>query len=72
MKNLGIRICIIGSIIAILYVPFQFLGMNVGWHFIFGDSGLGMQFINFGLLLLELILINGIGVVLIYFGKSKK
>lgn len=75
MKDLGIGICIIGSIVAILYVPCQFLGINAGWHFIFGDSGLGMknyQFINFGLLLLELILINGIGLALIFFGKSKK
>ena len=75
MKDLGVGICIIGSIIAILFVPCQVLGINGGWHFILGDAGLGMknyQFINFGLLLLELILINGIGAALIYFGKIKK
>jgi len=75
MKDLGIGICIIGSIIAILFVPCQFLGINAGWYFILGNAGYGMknyQLINFGLLLLELILINGIGVALIYFGKSKK
>ena len=75
MKDLGIGICIIGSIIAILFVPCQFLGINAGWHFIFDDAGFGMknyQLINTGYLLLELILINGIGIALIYFGKSKK
>jgi len=39
MKDLGIGICIIGSIIAILFVPCQFLGINAGWHFIFDDAG---------------------------------
>ena len=75
MRDLGIGICIIGSIIAILYVPCQFLGIGAGWHFILGNAGYGMknyQLINTGLLLLELILINGIGIALIYFGKSKK
>jgi len=75
MKDLGIGICIIGSIIAILYVPCQFLGIGAGWHFILGNAGYGMknyQLINTGLLLLELIIINGVGLALIFFGKSKK
>jgi hypothetical protein len=75
MKDLGIGICIIGSIIAILYVPCQFLGINAGWYFILGDAGFGMknyQLINTGLLILELILINGIGLAFFFFGKSKK
>lgn len=75
MKDLGIGICIIGSIIAILYVPCQFLGISAGWHFILGNAGFGMknyQLINTGLLLLELIIINGFGLALIFFGKSKK
>jgi len=75
MKDLGIGIYLAGSIIAILYIPCQFLGIDAGWHFIFGDSSLGMknyQFINFGLLFLGLILINGIGLALLFSGKSKK
>lgn len=32
MKDLGIGICIIGSIIAILFVPCQFLGIGAGWR----------------------------------------
>jgi hypothetical protein len=43
--------------------------------FILGDAGYGMknyQLINAGLLLLELIIINGVGLALIFFGKSKK
>jgi hypothetical protein len=40
MKDLGIGICIIGSIIAILFVPCQFLGISTGWHFIFGGGRL--------------------------------
>ena len=75
MKDLGIGICIIGSIIAILFVPCQFLGINAGWYFILGDAGFGMknyQLINTGLLILELILINGIGLAFFFFGKSKK
>ena len=77
MKDLGVGICIIGSIIAILFIPCQFLGINVGWHFILGDSLGGpemknYQFINTGYLLLELIIINGVGLALIFFGKNKK
>lgn len=77
MKDLGIGICIIGSIIAILFIPCQFLGINVGWNFILGDSLGGpemknYQFINTSLLLLELIIINGVGLALIFFGKNKK
>ena len=75
MKDLGVGICIIGSIIAILFVPCQLLGINAGWHFILGNAGYGMknyQLINTGYLLLELIIINGVGLALIFFGKSKK
>ena len=75
MKDLGVGICIIGSIIAILFVPCQLLGINAGWHFILGDACFGMknyQLINTGYLLLELIIINGVGLALIFFGKNKK
>lgn len=73
MKEAGIAISIAGSIMALLFVPTAFLGMNTGWHFVLGDAGLGMKtyhFMNTVVLLLELIFINGIGGALIFLGSS--
>lgn len=65
MRDLGIGICIIGSILAILFVPCKIVGIGTGWHFILGNAGMGMknyQIIDSALLLIELLLINGIGI----------
>ena len=79
MKTLGITICIVGTILAILFVPTQLLGTNTGWRFIFGaaDAGFGLgkiryyEFINGTMLMLELILINGIGLALFFIGRRQ-
>ncbi|MCD6318988.1 hypothetical protein J7M02_07985 [Candidatus Aerophobetes bacterium] len=74
MKFVGIGICIVGSLIAILFVPCKFLGMSAGWHFIFSEAGEGMkvyQFIDTTALLLELILINGVGLALFFIGRKR-
>lgn len=75
MKNLGIAICVIGSFAAILFVPLKFLGISAGWHFVLGDAGMGIknyQLIDSTLLLIELLVINGIGITLYFVGKSKE
>lgn len=73
MKNIGIAICIAGSIIAIIYPPLSLMGFN-GFGFILGNAGFGVKnynLINTGTLILELILINGIGLALYFFGKKQ-
>jgi len=75
MANVGIRICVVGSLIAILFIPCKVMGTNVGWHFILSDAGFGMEsyrFIDPVVLLLELILINGIGFALFFIGNKQK
>ena len=34
MKILGILICVLGTVGAVLFIPCQILGINLGWHFI--------------------------------------
>lgn len=73
MKKLGLAICIIGSIIAVLYVPCKMIGIGTSWNFIMGNAGLGVKyykFIDSTLLLVELVAINGVGLALYFFGKK--
>ena len=74
MDYIGKMFLLIGNMLAFLIIPCRFLGMNMGWHFILGDAGLGMknyQFLDTATLLLELILINGIGFAVVSIGKNK-
>lgn len=78
MKKLGIIICLAGSIGAILYPPYLFLGSRQ-WGFVagaivsaFGRSVWVYNYIDAPTLLLELILINVIGSVLIFTGGRHK
>jgi hypothetical protein len=68
------QVCIIGSVLAVLFPPLKVLGMSAGWGFLFGTAGMGMmnyQFIDVTSLLLELILINGVGIALYFIGLNK-
>ena len=74
MKQLGKIICIAGSIAAILFPPYKVLG-EVNWGFIFGNlisiRGLGsagkiFDHIDYQTLLIELVIINIIGLVFIF------
>jgi hypothetical protein len=74
MKRIGLAICLGGSLLAILFVPCRIFGTNFGWHFLFGNAGFEMknyQFLDGTVLLLELILINGVGLALLLLGKKK-
>jgi hypothetical protein len=79
IKKLGIIICVLGSIAAILFPPCSFLGTSMGWHFLFEKietyyfgTYYYYQFIDKTALLLELILINGIGLAIYYYGKMQE
>src|SRR6266446_213300 len=75
MKNAGVTICLLGSFFAIMFVPCQILGTDVGWYYVFGglDSGMpSYRSINTTTLFLELILINGVGRALIFLGKQQE
>jgi len=71
---LGLGICVMGTALAILFVPCKFFGQFMGWHFIFecsevlGNRICSYHFIDITALLLELIFINGVGLVLIVLG----
>ena len=74
MKILGILICLFGTIGAILFVPCQFLGTNVGWHFILEDEGSGLHaynFINTTAWFLQLIGVNAIGLTMFFLGRRE-
>jgi|GEM_PF-3513002 len=75
LKQLGLGLCLFGSLIAILFIPCKVLGMSVGWHFVLGDVGYGLKnyhFLDTGTLILELILINGIGMGLYFLGTQHR
>lgn len=78
LKHLGVGICIVGSIIAILFPPCRILGTSAGWHFILeceeyylGTALCTYHFIDVSALLLELILINVVGLALCFYGKKR-
>jgi hypothetical protein len=71
LRRLGILICVVGTIVAVLFVPCQVLGTTVGWHPIWEDTGFGTRaysFINTTTLILELVIINIVGAALIFLG----
>jgi hypothetical protein len=76
MKNFGKGLCIAGSILAILFLPLSipFLGFQT-FGFILGNAGFGIknfQLLDMGILCLELILINGVGLALFIVGKKQE
>lgn len=74
MKTLGIFICVLGTVGAIIYPPVALLGINLGWDFIWADQGFGTHtynFINAGFLAIEIIVINAIGLWLFFLGRKR-
>ena len=80
MKQIGKLICISGSRASILYPPYKVFG-ELNWGFLFGKiikvRGIGSAVIIFDnidyqTLLIELVIINIIGLVLIYAISKKK
>jgi hypothetical protein len=74
MKKVGMFICAIGSGLAILFPPISFMGMS-SFGFIFGNAGFGVknfQLLNPTTLLVELLIINGIGLGLYFAGKRQE
>ena len=78
MKQLGKIVCLAGSVAALLYPPYLFLGSRQ-WGFVagaivsaFGRSVRVYNHIDVNTLLLELILINVIGIALIFAGGRQK
>ncbi len=80
MKRLGILICIMGSVAALLYPPYKILGLGkVKWGFIlddvvraFGSSvAKTYDYIDKPTLAVELLVINAIGVSMILMAKRR-
>ncbi len=78
MKATGIMVCVIGSIAAILYAPYTILG-GVKWGFIYGDivamfgkSIKVYEHLDFKTLLIELAVINALGLGIVIGAGSKK
>ena len=80
LKEIGIAVCVVGTILAILFVPCTGGLTSWGWHFILGEfcrhgRGCGIspiKWLDTTTLLLELILINGVGLALYYFGMKQE
>ncbi len=69
MKTVGILVCVLGSIVAIAYPPYSILGSGVKWGFIngdiiaaFGKSIKVYDYLDHKTLLIELAIINALGV----------
>ena len=71
IKTIGVRLCVLGSAGAILFPPTRAYDVWTGWWFIFSDRQI-INFIDPITLLLELILINGIGMVLYLIGTTQQ
>ncbi|HEX9625955.1 MAG TPA: hypothetical protein VGA00_03340 [Acidiferrobacterales bacterium] len=78
LSMLGKLICIGGSAAVVLFPPYDFLG-DVRWGFVFGSIvsafGKGLhvhQYIDYPILLMELVLVNGVGVALFFAGIQER
>lgn len=68
----GQFVCVVGSLLAILFPPYTMLG-GVRWGFLlssivsaFGKGMYVYKYIDYTVLLAELVLINGLGLALIF------
>jgi len=78
LKTVGILVCVLGSIAAILYPPYTILD-GVKWGFIYGDiiamfgkSIKVYEHLDFKTLLIELAIINALGVGIVIGAGFKK
>ncbi len=77
MKTIGIMVCVLGSIAAIVYPPYTLLD-GVKWGFIYGDiiamfgkSIKVYEYLDYKTLLIELAVINALGVGIVIGSKGK-
>jgi len=78
LKNIGILICVLGSIAAILYPPYTILD-GVKWGFIYGDiiamfgkSIKVYEYLDYKTLLIELAIVNALGLGVVIGAGFKK
>ena len=78
MKTIGIMICALGSIAAIVYSPYTIVG-GVKWGFIYGDiiamfgkSIKVYEYLDYKTLLIELVVINALGLGIVIGAGFKK
>ncbi len=76
MKALGLMICLMGTTATVAYPPYKLLG-HLEWNFIwedivaaFGHSVPVKDYVDVQTLLMELLVINLIGVALILVGRK--
>ena len=77
MKTIGIMVCVVGSIAAIVYPPYTLLD-GVKWGFIYGDiiamfgkSIKVYEYLDYKTLLIELAVINALGLGIVIGSKGK-
>lgn len=77
MKSIGIMVCVLGSIAAIVYPPYTLLD-GVKWGFIYGDiiamfgkSIKVYEYLDYKTLLIELAVINALGLGIMIGSKGK-
>ena len=77
MKTIGILVCVIGSLAAIAYPPYTIVD-GVKWGFIngdiiamFGKSIKVYEYLDFKTLLIELAIINALGLGIVIGAKGK-
>ena len=77
MKTIGIMVCVVGSIAAIVYPPYTLLD-GVKWGFIYGDiiamfgkSIKVYEYLDYKTLLIELTVINALGLGIVIGSKGK-
>jgi len=77
LKTIGIMVCVLGSLAAIAYPPYTLLD-GVKWGFIYGDiiamfgkSIKVYEYLDYKTLLIELAVINALGLGIVIGSKSK-
>jgi cytochrome c oxidase subunit IV len=77
MKKSGFLICMLGSVAAVLFPPYKLMGLGeLRWAFIldsiiaaFGKNIPVYEHLDINTLLLEIAVINAIGIALMLFGR---
>jgi hypothetical protein len=77
LKTIGILVCVLGSLAAIAYPPYTIVD-GVKWGFIYGDiiamfgkSIKVYEYLDFKTLLIELAIINALGLGIVIGSKGK-
>jgi hypothetical protein len=77
LKTIGIMVCVLGSIAAIVYPPYTLLD-GVKWGFIYGDiiamfgkSIKVYEYLDYKTLLIELAVVNALGLGIVLGSKAR-